>query len=251
MSKQSTQEASAAHARQLQHDRQIADLTVTISKLESSLRDAERSSSGITENEKANKDDDPDMANQVKLLSEEVLRLREKVANQNSESVAMRNRLKAAVDRAAKAEDELTEARMVRSAGNMDIEIGAPNGMSRRRRGADQAGPSIRSVMRLEPGQGEGKEQIGKVVDALDSFAVSSGKMMRRNPLARAGFIVYLLLIHVWTFILIFFHAHNFESVHGDFGAGVSVPHGPHALMQQHPLDPKIKSIDVNAAASP
>ena len=242
MSKQATEEASIAHAKQLQHDRQTADFNVTISKLQSSLREAERSSSSKSSDDKASKESSPETANQLKLLSEEVMRLREKVANQNSESVAMRNRLKVATDRATKAEDELTEARMIRSSsGNLDIESGLPNGMSRRRRGGDQSGPSIRSVMRLEPGQGEGKEQIGKVVDALDSFAVSSGKIMRKNPLARAGFIAYLLLIHIWTFILIFFHAHNFESVHGDFGAGVSVSHGPHALMQQHPLsDPKL-----------
>ena len=53
---------------------------------------------------------------------------------------------------------------------------------------------------------------------------------MRRNPLARAGFIVYLLMIHTWTFLLLFFHAHSVE-IH-DFGAE-SAPHGPHSLMQQ------------------
>jgi hypothetical protein len=37
----------------------------------------------------------------------------------------------------------------------------------------------------------------------------------------------------MWTFILIFVHAHSFETIHGDFGAGISVPHSPHALMQQ------------------
>jgi hypothetical protein len=47
---------------------------------------------------------------------------------------------------------------------------------------------------------------------------------------ARAGFIFYLLLMHLWTFVLLFFHAHSFESDHADFGA---VDHGPHALMQQ------------------
>jgi hypothetical protein len=36
--------------------------------------------------------------------------------------------------------------------------------------------------------------------------------------------------MQLWTFVLLFFHAHSFESVHADFGA---VAHGPHALMQQ------------------
>lgn len=60
---------------------------------------------------------------------------------------------------------------------------------------------------------------------------------MRRNPLARGGFILYLLLLHLWTFVVIVFHAHNYEHVHGDFGGGKQLPHGPHALMQQ--FDPQ------------
>ena len=49
--------------------------------------------------------------------------------------------------------------------------------------------------------------------------------------MARAGFIVYLLLIHLWTFVLLFFHAHNFETIQGDYNY-VSV--GPNALLEQH-----------------
>lgn len=60
-----------------------------------------------------------------------------------------------------------------------------------------------------------------------------TGKYLRSNPIARAGFLLYLLLIHLWTFVLFIFHAHGFETVHGDFGGG-GVPHGPHALMQAH-----------------
>jgi hypothetical protein len=51
--------------------------------------------------------------------------------------------------------------------------------------------------------------------------------------MARAGFIVYLLLVHLWTFVLLFFHAHNFETVH-DYD---SVSVGPHALLQQQIMD--------------
>ena len=56
-----------------------------------------------------------------------------------------------------------------------------------------------------------------------------SGKYLRRNPLARAGFILYLIMIHLWTFVLLFFHAHSFDTNTGrDFG------HGPHALLRPH-----------------
>jgi hypothetical protein len=66
-------------------------------------------------------------------------------------------------------------------------------------------------------------------------YLLFPGKYLRRNPLARAGFIFYLIMIHLWSFVILFFHAHSFQE-HGDFGAGVGVPHGPHAMMMEHKL---------------
>ena len=40
---------------------------------------------------------------------------------------------------------------------------------------------------------------------------------------------MYLVLLHLWTFVVIFFHAHNFEDIHRDAG---DLPHGPDALAQ-------------------
>jgi len=67
-------------------------------------------------------------------------------------------------------------------------------------------------------------------------FADYIGKFLRYNPLARGGFILYLLILHLWTFFVLFFHTHSYETVHPDFGAGRDVAHGPHALMQQQPV---------------
>jgi len=41
--------------------------------------------------------------------------------------------------------------------------------------------------------------------------------------------VLYLILLHLWTFALLVFHAHNIEPVHGDFGP----LHGPGSLMHQ------------------
>jgi hypothetical protein len=70
------------------------------------------------------------------------------------------------------------------------------------------------------------------------------GKYLRRNPLARAGFIFYLILIHLWTFVLLFFHAHSFETTipNNNFG---TVPHSPHAMLQQQQI---VRSIDSTTA---
>lgn len=36
-------------------------------------------------------------------------------------------------------------------------------------------------------------------------------------------------MLHTWTFVVIFFHAHNFEDMHRD---AADLPHGPVALAQ-------------------
>jgi chromosome segregation ATPase len=181
MSKESTQEASAIHARQLHYDRQIADLSLTISKLQASLRETKRDNvvedgSGDTISGKSNGDDDS--VNQVKMLSDEVMRLRDRVASHSSESLAMRNRLKEAVDRASHAEEKLAMAMAngMESGGGDGMSHTSGNGPSRRRRGvATSPSGSLRSVMKLNPGQGERRERIGKAVDAVDVFAKTTG----------------------------------------------------------------------------
>jgi len=232
MSKESTLEASASHSMQLQYDRKVADLELTISKLQ---------------RERAQKDmkghdcvgatpihDDYEISTQVEILSEQLMNLREKMSNQSSETSALKNRLQIAVDRAQKAEDQLA---MVASSGtNGDYDSAEKGtlqaGFGRRRRNKTPNSGSIRTAMRLTTGQGKRTEQIGKVVDVVDSFAVTTGKYLRRNPIARAGFIFYLLLIHIWTFVLLFFHAHSFDTAGGDTGRTiVRAVHGPGALL--------------------
>jgi hypothetical protein len=171
MSKETTQEASAVHVRQVQYDRRIADLNLNISKLQSAAVNKEPTDDARgVDTAKAN---DDEMAKQIKMLSEEVLRLRDKVGNHHSESLALKNRLRAATDRAANAEEDLAAARVNEN----DIESvpASGNGLSRRKRGGGAGTASIRSAMRLNPGQGDGRENIGKAIDVVDSFAVSTG----------------------------------------------------------------------------
>lgn len=253
MSRETKSEVSAAHTKQLQHDRKMADMSLTISKLEASLREAREETSSQSRARDAAKSRDNELSDQVKMLSEEVLKLRDKVASHSSESLALKNRLRSANERATKAEEELAIVNSTASQSNGTNDMydameraGGPtsgNGFSRRRKGGGAGigigGPpqsgSIRTAMKLTRGQGnERTEQIGQVVDAVDAFAVSTGKYLRRNPLARAGFIFYLLLIHLWTFLVLFMHAHRFEPSNiADYDNKMNIPHGPHAIVQQ------------------
>ena len=180
MSKESTEEASAVHAKQVNYEKEIADMSLTISKLQTSLREAQKKSFHDNPNSEPGQSDENDMNSQIKMLSDEVLKLRDKVANHNSEALTLKNRLRSANDRATKAEDQLaavTDANGSDVLDSMEKALSYPgNNLGRRRRlGAPKSG-SIRTAMNLNAASGQRKEQLGKVVDVVDSFAVSTGR---------------------------------------------------------------------------
>ena len=119
-SKETTQEANIIHAKQIQSDRQIADMSLTISKLEAKLREYDKLSLNNDSNAPTSSFNDDENPNQIKILSEEVLRLRDKLANQNSVSLSMKNRLKVAVDRSNNLEDQLMVAKTSSNNGDGD-----------------------------------------------------------------------------------------------------------------------------------
>jgi hypothetical protein len=231
MSKERTMDASAARTKQHQFDRQIADMSLQISKLQSILREAQRDEGG-------SKLSGSEESRHVKELTEQVVRQQEKLGHATSEVAALRSRLDAAVSRAEKAERAMlcTESFDVES-GPESGNFGSSDGMRHRRRRKEEY-DSIRSAINLNVSQNQNTERLGKAIDALDKFSVETGKYLRYNPLARGGFLLYLLLLHMWTLVVFFVHTHRFETVHGDFGAGQQLAHGPHALMQHH--DPEI-----------
>jgi hypothetical protein len=40
--------------------------------------------------------------------------------------------------------------------------------------------------------------------------------MLHQNPFARGAFLLYIIILHVWTFALLMYHAHSFD--HHNFG---------------------------------
>ena len=241
MSRERADEAASFRAKQIQYDRQLADMSVTISRLQSNVRDAKRDT--MQENLHVDLGDDVNLS-QINSLSEQLMRLQEKCGQYGSELSALRSRLKVAVDRAEQAEDALATVEAEVSESQHDLEGGPSSGASSgmRRRGGNrnrrshENGGSIRAAFRLNNPQNQQVETVGKAIDALDTFSVQTGKFLRANPIARGGFLLYLIILHFWTFLVLFFHAHNYEPVHGDFGAGQQLAHGPNALIQQHAL---------------
>lgn len=192
MSKESTQEASAIQIEQLQYQRQVADLQLTITTLESKLRDVKKESPASVQVLQSH--DSRSEEDQIKLLSDEVLRLRDKLAGSSSESFTLRARLQSALQRAAKAEEELSSAA---SMSTFDAELIAEGAVLRKRgRSGKSQSESIRAAMRLHASGGERSEQIGKVVDAVDAFAATTG-MNLFVVLASAFGILIFSLCHI------------------------------------------------------
>lgn len=238
-----TEEATDARIKQNKHDRQIAELTLQLTRLQQ-----QQSNGDAVSERKESKADEKEVSSlksQIKELSEEVLKAREKTGGYSSEIAALKSRLKGAVDRADKAEAALEDSLATApSADSLDrMEMGSPSsGNFMRKRGGKKGPATITSAMHLNK-----TERVGKAVDTLDSFAVSTGKYLRYNPMARAAFIMYLLMLHLWTFVVIFFHAHNFEDIHrGDSG----IPHGPDAIAQQQLGQAAVAAVSAAKAAA-
>lgn len=157
-------------------------MSVTISRLQASIRDSKKSSF-VESRDSVYSSDDGERSSEIKSLSEQVLKQQETIARSKSEISALKNRLQVAVGRADKAEEALSF--MHDSDDLYDRMESAPlSGSSdggrrtmRRRGGRGSSAGSIRSAIRLNPGQSENKEKIGKAIDAVDSFSVQTGTL--------------------------------------------------------------------------
>jgi hypothetical protein len=236
ISKERTEEAASVQARQQASDRKIADLEANVARLQLSLREQkqDRSISGQapkTDARTSQLENELEAAkSEVSKLSEQLLRLQNRAESSKSEILALKGRLQSATARAEAAEKSASAQLSAPSNTNQmyEMEGGIPVGnlATRRRvkggagryRGASSSVRSIRSALNLGHGRSSpALQQVLTTVDAIDSWMVETGSFMRHEPLARLGFLLYLMTLHVWTFALVVFH--ETEVPHGDFGS--------------------------------
>lgn len=240
ISKERTAEASEVQTRQRQHSREVSDLRSTVTRLQKSVRD--RKSTTVALPADADASDFfqklEESKKQVASLSEQLIRQQNASQNSNQEILALKNRLQSATTRAESAEDALVATSSSRNA--FEVEGGMAYGgasMRRRVKGGRSRGTStvrsIRSSLGMNPGRvGDGMEQVALTIDAIDSWLIDTGAFMKHEPLARLGFVLYLCILHLWSFCLVVFHASTYEDVHGDFGSmGDPSGHGPQHLL--------------------
>jgi ElaB/YqjD/DUF883 family membrane-anchored ribosome-binding protein len=212
---------------------------------------------------------------EIQSLSDEVVRQRDKLSGSQSEVSALRSRLVSALERARKAEALLEESLIGEAGGpetGDDVEHGAshrvrgrahrvrqrgggrPGGTLGRSGAGFGSGNTMRSALKLDgafPHQhhfgGFGVDRVGRTLDAADELLAQSGKFLKYNPLARLLFVAYLLVLHLWTFAVLAFHAHGMESIHGDF-AGSAVGRAGH-VDRNPPLAAMAPAMGMPAAA--
>lgn len=244
--KERNAEVTDSQARQRQQDRETSELKSIVSRLQASARDRKSAvvdvsqdgdDSGILQQKlEASKQ-------QVASLSEQLIRQQGVAQNSKQEILTLKNRLQSATTRAESAENALAATSTHRNA--FDLDGGTAYGgatMRRRVKGGRSKGPSnvrsIRSSLGMNAGRvGGGMEQVAVTIDAIDSFLIDTGSFMKQEPIARLGLVLYLCILHLWSFCLVVFHASTYEDVHGDFGS-MSDPggHGPHQLVRNsHP----------------
>ncbi|CAM9174389.1 unnamed protein product, partial [Discosporangium mesarthrocarpum] len=52
-------------------------------------------------------------------------------------------------------------------------------------------------------------KKIAKAVDVLDRATLQAVVFLRNVPVARAFFLAYLILLHVWAFVVLGMHSHS------------------------------------------
>ncbi|KAL9187975.1 hypothetical protein ACHAXT_006353 [Thalassiosira profunda] len=247
LAKAQADELSGAHAKQRQYERKISDLTTQVAKLQSSLRHAAPSALGDDiedsteeyaglQNSGDEKKETDHLRKQIKSLSEKVFEQQTKIDTGRGEISTLKNRVRNAQLRSETAEKSLEAAnqRLLTMEGGLmsgmssaDEEMGRP----RRRKGFRTTSKveSIRSALGLHPGrlpQGGWQEPVASLLDTFDNLAVDLGSHFRHYPMSRLAFMLYLLVLHMWAFFLLVYHAHA-------QGSGGDV-HGPEALLRSY-----------------
>lgn len=183
---------------------------------------------------------------EISKLSEKLLRHQGHAENAKSEILTLKGRLQAANNRAEEAEkyaysQNSMSGRTSSAARAYDMESGGSAGIAggssgnnttfstrKRVKGGSRGVRSIRSALpcfgpgRGSTGDGGAMNQVALTVDAIDSWMVDTGSFMRHEPFARLGLLLYLIILHLWSFALVVFH--TTEVPHGDFGSMDSNP---------------------------
>lgn len=146
---------------------------------------------------------------QITNLSQQLLRKQAMVQELQSEKSAIKSRLDDYIAKCRSLEQQL-------AVDDDDLEeaIGSSsnNGtMARRRRLA--TGSSTHKVSKdLEKIGVKANARVAQAVDMIDTWTLVSGRFLKHYPLARLGFVLYLLVLHLWVLFILALHTHSLDA---------------------------------------
>lgn len=227
-----SEELSGAQARQQMYDRKVSEMEMAISRLQAQVMEHKNKVNivGAVDKDPAILSQELNEARQeIERLSAQLLRHQNMTDNFKSEILALKGRFQAASSRAEQAEKSLqrAQASQLSSSGISSNQLyemeggGVVSGLRRRVKGgtARTRHRSIRTALQMNPGRTTHPfiEQVAITLDALDVWMVETGSFLRHEPLARLAFLLYLIILHLWSFALVVFH--TAEEPHADFGS--------------------------------
>mmetsp|Transcript_21399 Transcript_21399/g.46466 ORF Transcript_21399/g.46466 Transcript_21399/m.46466 type:complete len:802 (-) Transcript_21399:136-2541(-) len=253
LSKEQADELSGAHAKQRQYERKISDLTTMVTKLQDDAFGGSRSTDAVSgkkcttstdlQSSGDEKKETDHLRKEITSLSEKIFEQQSKIDHGRGEISTLKNRLRSALLRAETAEKSLETANQrlimmdvpMSGMSSADEEMGLRGRVvkKRPRKGFRKTSKveSIRSALGLHPGRypsGGWQETIASLLDTFDTLAVDLGSHFRSYPMSRMAFMIYLLILHMWAFFLLVYHAH----AQGTGGGGDH--HGPEALLRSY-----------------
>ncbi|XP_028396239.1 golgin subfamily A member 5-like [Dendronephthya gigantea] len=86
-------------------------------------------------------------------------------------------------------------------------------------------GGRVRPITSIMPSQISESAKVNKAVNEIDKFSIRLGVFLRRYPIARLMLIVYMILLHLWVFIVLLTYQ---PEVHSSSPAG-PMPNNPHS----------------------
>ena len=177
----------------------IADVTVQLREAQRRLREGEETAGRRALSQK-------DVEQSMRQMADSVLSKQQVIDTLMAEKAALGSRLKSANrSRALEAE---------RGAGLSAVDLDAAElghggewegggegdagdkSLSRRRRVPGGAG-SMSSIQQLKPIMKNAN--VAKALDTVDNMSLTLGRVLRRNPLFRLLFVVYVLILHLWV----------------------------------------------------
>ncbi|KAL3662542.1 hypothetical protein V7S43_012397 [Phytophthora oleae] len=139
----------------------------------------------------------------IQRLTNRLIEKQETIDSLRTRVTTMDVRLQDATLRAQRAEEKL--ARMEQNGGIDDVEMATPVGKIGRGGMRSRSNRMAHVISRVAPVV-ERSHRVLTALDVLDRWLLFLGRVFIQTPFARLGILCYVVLVHLWMFVILSFH---------------------------------------------